>query len=317
MKAYKTISRKLVFPIAMSLKVDGLLRFMSGGSFLNVMYHGVTQGNTQFFSPRHVIASDFEKEIAYYRKNFNVISIDEAFQRIRNNDAFCKKTITISFDDGFANNLGIALPILEKYEVPVTFFVSSICVENDGNKILWPEFMAGLKYNSLLDALGGASLGDKIKSMPYHEREVFLDGIEREYHLLDKIHSLPEEIWQLLDGRQLVELSKSKIVTIGSHGHNHYNLGQIEPEFAKFELEHSKVLLESVIQKEVKYIAYPDGSYNANVKDMAEKAGYVGQMAVKYKLPEDKADQRILDRFGVSATTTFESNMLFLNKSFK
>ena len=39
---------------------------------------------------------------------------------------YTKKTITISFDDGFANNLNVALPILEKYDIPVTFFVSGI-----------------------------------------------------------------------------------------------------------------------------------------------------------------------------------------------
>ena len=148
MKAYKTISRQLIFPMAMSLKVDRLIRYLSGNSLLNVMYHGVTLNNTQNFSPRHVIASDFEKEIVYFKKNFDIISVDEAFQRTRNDDCFRRKTITISFDDGFANNLSTALPILEKYNVPVTFFVSSICAENDGSRVLWPEFVAALKYFS-------------------------------------------------------------------------------------------------------------------------------------------------------------------------
>lgn len=316
MKAYKTISRKVLFPVAMSLKFDKVLQFMSGNSLLNVMYHGVTASSSLYFSPRHVIAADFEKEIAYYRKNFEIISIDEAFNRIKNNEAFGRKAITLSFDDGFANNLTTALPILEKYNVPVTIFVSSVCTENDGRRVLWPEFIAALKYFFLIDKDSVASLGDKIKTMTYQEREMFLNSIEKEHNVLDKFRTLPEDIWKLLDNTQLVELSKSKVVTIGSHGHNHYNLGQIEKEFAKFELERSKALLESAIQKEVKYIAYPDGSYNESVKDMAETAGYSGQMAVKYKLPEDKIDKRILDRFGISATTTFESNMLFLNKSF-
>lgn len=316
MKAYKTISRKVLFPLAMSLKFDKLFQFMSGNCLLNVMYHGVTAKGSQYFSPRHVIASDFEKEIAYYRKNFDIISIDEAFNRIKSNETFSRKTITLSFDDGFANNLTTALPILEKYNIPVTIFVSSVCTENDGSRILWPEFVAALKYFSLINE-SAASLGDKIKAMPYQERNLFLESIEKEHKVLDKLRTLPEEIWKLLDNTQLVELSKSKVVTIGSHGHDHYNLGQIESEFAKFELEHSKALLESAIQKEVKYIAYPDGSYNELVKNLAEKAGFEGQMAVKYKFSEDKNDKRILDRFGISATTTFESNMLFLNKSFK
>lgn len=83
MKVYKTIARQVLFPIAMSMKADRLLQFMSGNSLLNIMYHGVTLNNTQYFSPRHVFVSDFEKEIAYYKHNFDVISIDEAFNRIK------------------------------------------------------------------------------------------------------------------------------------------------------------------------------------------------------------------------------------------
>ena len=314
MKAYKTISRKILFPLAMSMRVDKLLQRITGNSLLNVMYHGVTSENTTYFSPRHVVVTDFERQIAYYKKNFDIISIDEAFRRMRNNDTFSRKTITISFDDGFANNLTTALPILEKYNVPATFFISSICAENDGNHVLWPEFIAALKYFTQIDT---NSLSDDIKAMPYHERDAYLGDLENAHKVLDKLRLLPNDIWKLLDKAQLIELSKSKIVTIASHGHNHYNLGQIESEFAKYELEHSKTLLESAIQKEINHIAYPDGSYTGLVKDLAEKAGYTGQMAVKYKLQEDKTDQRILDRFGISATTTYESNMLFLNKSFK
>ena len=54
MKVYKTIARQVLFPIAMSMKADRLLQFMSGNSLLNIMYHGVTLNNTQYFSPRHV-----------------------------------------------------------------------------------------------------------------------------------------------------------------------------------------------------------------------------------------------------------------------
>lgn len=304
----------------MALGIDKLLQLKSKNTLVNVMYHGVTTQNSCFFSPRHVVVNDFEKEIRYFRKNFEIISIDEAFQRIRNCQGFTKKTITISFDDGFANNLNVALPILEKYDIPVTFFVSGICVENDGNCVLWPEIIAALKYffknPSLYSDKDFADLTNKIKAMPYQERDTFLYDLDKKHQILDKIHTLPEEIWQLLDKNQLIKMSKSKIVTIGSHGYNHYNLGQIEKDSAKFELEHSKKLLESAIQKEVKHIAYPDGNYDETVKNIAESAGYEGQMAVKYRLPNDKTDNRILDRFGISATTTYESNILFLSKSF-
>ncbi|NQV02516.1 MAG: hypothetical protein HQ542_07720, partial [Bacteroidia bacterium] len=82
------------------------------------------------------------------------------------------------------------------------------------------------------------------------------------------------------------------------------------------ELNTSKALLEETTQKDITMIAYPDGSYSSEVKDLAEQSGYDNQLAVKYRCTDDLTDSRILPRFGIAVTTTFESNMFFINKAF-
>ena len=107
----------------------------------------------------------------------------------------------------------------------------------------------------------------------------------------------------------MIELSESKIATIGSHGryHNYFT-----ERNAIGELQISKELLFDVINKPINLIAYPFGSYNGNIKNLADMLGYTGQLAVKYKLPGDKKDKRIMNRHCISTTTTFESNMIQL-----
>lgn len=331
MKIQKKIARKLVFPLAMKLGIDKFLRNKAENSILNVMYHGVVSADSCYFSPRHINKEQFELHLKYYKENFEIISTHEAFNKLHRKEKLNKKYLTISFDDGFKNNLTTALPLLEKYDVPTTFFISSICINDNEYSYLWSEITSALNYfykdnaveisdmifKSLYCKEKDIYLPDFIKSLPYDERDELLNSIEKKYELKIKLETLPEEIWKLLNKNELIELSKSKIVTIGSHGHRHFNLAEITPEAAKEELHTSKKLLSNLLQSEIDLIAYPDGSYNENIKNTAEKLGYTGQFAVTYKHPADNSDKRIMNRHGISSTTTFESNMLSLNKAIK
>lgn len=330
MSIVKRVSRKYLFPVAMLLGTDKLLRSLASNSVLNIMYHGVVRKNSSFFSPRHIPESQFEQHLKYYKKNFKIISLSESFKNPELSIDSSKKIITISFDDGFKNNLEIALPLLEKYEIPVTFFVSGICTENVDDCFLWTEMMAGLQYfcKDKMVTINGVeyvnlyntekgSLVDFLKSREPQERDRILAQLSQEYDLENKIKSLPGEIWRLLNKDDLKRLSQSGLADIGSHGHLHYNLGQINARDAKRELVISKEKLENTVGNEVTMIAYPDGSYNEEIKDMAESVGYRYQLAVNYLLDSDESDIRIQNRHGISATTTFESNMLTLNRAFR
>ena len=59
------------------------------------MYHGVTQKNSNYFSPRHISSDQFEKHLKYFSKEFDVISLSEAFEYLKNNYKPKRKTLTI------------------------------------------------------------------------------------------------------------------------------------------------------------------------------------------------------------------------------
>ena len=65
-------------------------------------------------------------------------------------------------------------------------------------------------------------------------------------------------------------------MTIGSHGHNHFNLGQIKPKVVLKELHCSKKFLSKLIKSDLSFIAYADGNFSDVVKDIAEDVGYTG-----------------------------------------
>jgi peptidoglycan/xylan/chitin deacetylase (PgdA/CDA1 family) len=103
-----------------------------------------------------------------------------------------------------------------------------------------------------------------------------------------------------MDDDELIKISKSKFVTIGSHGNLHNNLGQIDIENAKNELIESNLYLENLLQKKIDELAYPDGSYNNELLDYAYKMGFKYQLAAEGFL--NKADNDIFfirDRIGI------------------
>lgn len=72
--------------------------------------------------------------------------------------------------------------------------------------------------------------------------------------------------------KQLTELSRSSLVTIGSHSLSHVPLKGRSTEFQYKEINESKRLLEEIIEKEVTLIAYPYGQCDANTITVIKKS---------------------------------------------
>ena len=66
----------------------------------------------------------FAAQIDWLRARFDLVSLAEAQARIAagRND---RPTACITFDDGYADNMRFAVPLLLKHEIPFTYFVST------------------------------------------------------------------------------------------------------------------------------------------------------------------------------------------------
>lgn len=331
MSIVKNIARNIVFPSITKLGLEKLLSNSSSNRLLNIYYHGVVEKDSNYFSPRHMQKEQFDRQMKYFKANFDIITIKEAFE-IKNNKIELKRpTITISFDDGYLNNLTTALPILNKYDINTTFFISGIVTNSEVNKYLWTDILAFAKYfcmesNIVLQGVefvdfkeksSKKSIKDflKIKSPSYRDESIkqLIDLCkinERKFEVTD-------EIWKLLSKNELVELSRNKNVEIGSHGYNHYNLGDVELKDAIIDIKKSKISLEEALNKEIDMICYPDGSYNQAVLDACIDIGFKHNICCDYRGSNDSVNPNIINRYGLSNTTTYSSNIFFVNKNFR
>ncbi len=327
----KQLVRHQVLPRVMAIGGDRMIRSMSRHRILNVMYHGVVRRDANWFTPRHMTIENFGNQLDYLRRNFEVLTLSQAFELRKAGVRPDRAAVTVSFDDGYVNNLTEALPIIEKYEVPVTFFVVGTCATEAGQRVLWPDVLAclgrklkgrtisiaGDTYRDLREVRTGVPLLDRLKHAQPAQRDDLLGTIMQEYDIASELGRIDEEAWRLMDPGQLERFAASPFVEIGSHGYGHYNLGMIPLEDAISDMSRSKAALESLINRPVRCIAYPDGSYSAGVKDAAERLGFERQLAVDLLLDNDPSDLRILPRHGMPSTTTNASALFFMNKAFK
>lgn len=90
---------------------------------LILLYHRVANLDTdpQLLS---ITSEHFSEHLEFLSGHYNVISLSELHHALENGQ-IPDKSVIITFDDGYADNLLNAKPLLEKYNIPATFFVTS------------------------------------------------------------------------------------------------------------------------------------------------------------------------------------------------
>jgi peptidoglycan/xylan/chitin deacetylase (PgdA/CDA1 family) len=89
---------------------------------LIICYHCIKDKGNPNLRPAKV--ADFEKQMQYLSKVYNPISLDKMAQHIQDGTSLPAKAIAITFDDGYRDNYENAYPILRKYNIPATFFLT-------------------------------------------------------------------------------------------------------------------------------------------------------------------------------------------------
>jgi peptidoglycan/xylan/chitin deacetylase (PgdA/CDA1 family) len=79
---------------------------------------------------------------------------------------------------------------------------------------------------------------------------------------------------RLMDAEELQRLASSPLIEIGSHTNTHVDLSDATAEQAYREMASSKLALEQLLGRPVRFFAYPKCGYSAACPDAARRAGY-------------------------------------------
>lgn len=279
---------KTAFPIV--AQVSGLrsalaLRYRGAGTIF--MLHSVVERGDDY--PDHSLRCPADKLAAALRllreEGVEFVSLDRMLERLKFPSG--RPFAAFTFDDGFADSLTQALPVMERFGAPMTVYVATGMIERTmdawwlglaewirrSDRVALPE--AGLAFDC------GDAAGKKRAFVAIEA------AIHRDYELLPQVRAAIAA--QGIDCRallgrealtveQLRALARHPLVTIGGHTDTHINLARASEAAVCREMMSNRRFLEAIIEKPVLHFAYPFGNARACGDREAAIAHAVGFM---------------------------------------
>jgi peptidoglycan/xylan/chitin deacetylase (PgdA/CDA1 family) len=252
------------------------------------------------------------------REGWSIVSLDECLERLAKNDR-SRRYAVLTFDDGYRDNVSVALPILERHNAPFIVYVPT-----------------GAPTRSLQTWWLG------LRKVFFSKDKVTIDAIGRQFHCSDirsKISSLADVTqWvhqdyrraallaptfkqneiclpalndeYFLDERELGTLARHPLASIGGHTTSHTALTTLDSSSARAELADNRSYLENLLQLSVRHVAYPYGAWGPREEQLANEVGFQTAVTTRQgRLYDQKLNHFALPRIGIYSRSGLRARM--------
>jgi peptidoglycan/xylan/chitin deacetylase (PgdA/CDA1 family) len=229
--------------------------------------------------------------------------------------------IALTFDDGYADNLHNALPLLERYGIPATVFIATGWIDRV-EPFWWDRLIAILGSMEPLPPRISVPVGDedfiwqpttrardkrrqrdqlhvalwsKLVSATDDERKVALN------HLQSYASSEPEAepATRPMTREELCRLTASSVIEIGAHTVNHCSLPNLLPDAQFDEIEGSRRQCLALTGQLPSSFAYPFGNLDSGTPELVKSAGFETACSTEKEIVWDSTDEMLLPRIPV------------------
>lgn len=237
-----------------------------------LIFHRVLPQPDPLF-PDEVDAARFDELLGWIKSWFNVLPLDTAIRQLHEG-SLPSRAAALSFDDGYADNHDVALPLLRKHGLPCSFFVATGFL--DGGRMWNDTLIESVRLSALPtldlrglsdaqgDDLGQHALGDtagrraalgrlieRVKYLPPESRLACVDAIAVRAEV-----SPPNDL--MMSSDQVRGLHRAGM-QIGAHTVSHPILASIDTQQAGDEIGRSRDVLQALLGEKVGLFAYPNG----------------------------------------------------------
>jgi peptidoglycan/xylan/chitin deacetylase (PgdA/CDA1 family) len=258
--------------------------------------------------PDEVDAAALDWQVSLMAREFNVLSLEEACERMAAG-TLPARAAAITFDDGYADNVEVAMPILRRHGLTATFFVATAYL--GGGVMFNDRIIAAVRQApaGVLDlepiALGRHPLRDTrdrraaiaaliraLKYRPPQERAALTDDVVARSgaRLPAELMMRPEQVKALRQGG----------MSVGGHTATHPILARISPAEARVEVERGRTDLEGILNERVTLFAYPNGEprqdYGPEHVAMVKELGFRAAVSTRWAFARRSDDSFQLPR---------------------
>ena len=327
LKLFGKVSQKYE-PRAGRGKLLSPLRRATQPKYVILCYHRVgTQGIPYYCTLPPV---QFEMQMKFLRENFRVLSLGQVCEEL-NHPSGAGNGVAVTFDDGYSDLHSYALPILRKYEIPATIYLTADCIET--GEVAWYDkiFLAlqvapgksidlslqgGLRLELGSPAQrieNGARIVSILRRTPAAERLRFCAELEKQVNLpVEKLAG------RMLTWKQVHEM-RSAGIFFGSHTLSHPVLSQLPAEDVQMELRASRTLLEERLGEPVLDFAFPFGrpeDCGPAAEAAAARCGYRSAVTTTWGVNSPGTNMHALKRVQLGEERTAAKFGLHLHQAF-
>lgn len=259
---------------------------------LVLLYHRVADDpvDSQLLA---VSPENFDAHLKELAENYRVLPLHQLLEE-SSKGRLPTDTLAITFDDGYLDNLTNALPLLEKYGLHATIFVTSGMVGSH-NEFWWDAleriFLTHPTLPDLLSLQDSQGLLEWDLSTPSNRLKAYdelcellrvlpfakIDEIIRQLSYWAGMTRIARRTHQIVNEQELKSLASSASIEIGSHTITHTRLSSLPLQQQENEIRESKRQLESIINKPVRLFSYPYGTstdFTRETSGILTQAGY-------------------------------------------
>lgn len=266
----------------------------------------------------------FRSQLATMSRWFNVLPLAEAVRRSRDG-TLPPRTVCITFDDGYRDNIDVALPLLQEFGLHATFFIATGYL---GDGIMWnDQVIHAVRHRAPGDwDLSVLDLGiGRVDDMA--SRQALFGQIigNLKHRAPDERAALAQQLYDQSEGpRERIMMTADEVralhdagMAIGGHTVSHPILTRLATESARAEMVDGRSYLAELTGEPVNLFAYPNGKANADYDDqhatLAREAGFDAALSTLWGFASDQCPQYELPRVGLE----MESGWRFGAKLFK
>ncbi|WP_298235073.1 polysaccharide deacetylase family protein [uncultured Azohydromonas sp.] len=262
--------------------------------------------------PDELDAAAFERLCGWLQQLFNVIALDEAVHRLAAR-TLPARALAITFDDGYADNYEVALPILVRHGFRATFFITTSVL--DGG-CMWNDLVEEALRRTSLSSLDLRSLGEphllRYATGTVEQRRTAFHSITQalKYRGVEQRHELAHLVARhagvlpsprlMLSSEQVRGLHRAGM-QIGSHTLSHPILTGLPASQVRDEVLGSKRVLETLVGDTVELFAYPNGrwgvDFDAQAVEIVREAGFKAGVTTDWGSAGADTDPYFIPRF--------------------
>jgi peptidoglycan/xylan/chitin deacetylase (PgdA/CDA1 family) len=282
-----------------------------------LIFHRVLPSPDPLF-PDEMDAARFDQMCHWLARWFRVLPLGEALRRM-DAGALPSRALSITFDDGYADNHDVAMPILCRHGLSATFFVSTGFL--DGGR-MWNDTLIEAVRRSPLDSLEVADTGGTGASGPAAAVRLPLGDILQRRQAIDRLIGMAKYMpvddrvrWtagvahaaraqmpgDLMMRTDQVQALHRVGMTVGGHTVNHPILARLGSEAAGREISEGRLRLEAMVQAPVTLFAYPNGKpgqdYLPEHPRIVREAGFEAAVTTGWGAARAQTDRFQLPRF--------------------